>query len=245
MKIVLINPNTSRHITDLMVNQVRRTIGLSAQVEGVTAAFGPRIISSRVENGLAIHGALDAAAREAQDADAIILGVSMDTGLKEMRELMQVPVIGMAEAGLKEAARVGGHIGCITVGEKMIPLYQEVTDCYASSGNISWRGIDLPGAFDRRPGAEVLSLLTSHCDRFVEEARLDVLVLCGAILTGYAPLMNLGIPVVDCIDAAASAARSQALNVEAGRIGQAPPDRPRVRSTDGLGEALAGMLLSD
>ena len=107
MKLLLINPNTSPHVTDRMVVQARRTAGSRASVDGVTAAFGPAIIGSKAENAIATHGALDTAARHHAGYDAVILGVSMDSGLAALRELFPIPVVGMAEASILLACSLG------------------------------------------------------------------------------------------------------------------------------------------
>jgi allantoin racemase len=243
MKLVLINPNTSTHVTDLMVAQARKTAGKTAQIIGVTAAFGPRIIGSRVENSLAVHGALDAAAREAQNADAIILGVSMDTALQELRDLMPMPVVGMAQSALMTAANLGARVGCVTIGPQMIPLYEEMTAGYGLADRAVWRAIDLPSVFDQSPGPGLVDALTAQCDQFVRDAGVDVLLLCGAVLTGYAPQVsaNVNVPVLDCID---TATRMAMMLVERANTCSAVPARPKVagRLSDGLGEALSDML---
>ncbi|WP_112323668.1 aspartate/glutamate racemase family protein [Oceanibium sediminis] len=204
MKLVLINPNTSEHVTERMVRQARVTAAGGAKIEGVTAAFGPRIIGSRAENGLAVHGALDAAARRAQDADAIILGVSMDTGLRELRDLMPIPVVGMAQAALMAAAHLGTRIGCLTIGPQMLPLYQEVTDNYGFGDQAIWRAIEVPGIFEDPPASDVADVLAERCREAVQADGVDVIMLCGAVLTGYLPLVapRVPVPVIDCIDAA-------------------------------------------
>lgn len=243
MKLVLINPNTSVHVTDRMVRQAQLSAGAGAIVTGATAAFGPRIIGSRVENALAVHGALDVAAREAQDADAIILGVSMDTALREMREIMPMPVVGMAQSAFMCAMSLGSRVGCVTIGAQMIPLYEEMTSSYGLSERAVWRAIELPGIFDPDPGADVVESLSAHCYSFVRDSGVDVIMLCGAVLTGYSPQVaqRVNVPVLDCID---TATRMAMMLVERARASgeTAKISGTRRRLSDGLDGALSDLL---
>ena len=140
MKLLLINPNTTRHVTDRMLVQARLAAGARAEVMAVTAAFGPAIIGSRAENAVAAHAALELAAKHQAGFDAVILGVSLDTALRPMREMLDIPVVGMAEAGLLTACMLGGRIGCLTLGTRLLPVYEELTQSYGLASRVScWR----------------------------------------------------------------------------------------------------------
>ena len=65
MKILLANPNTSGFITDRMVRTAQASVGGAATVFGVTAAQGPAVVGSRVENTLAASAALELGAAHA------------------------------------------------------------------------------------------------------------------------------------------------------------------------------------
>ncbi|MFX6544518.1 aspartate/glutamate racemase family protein, partial [Acinetobacter baumannii] len=85
----------------------------------VTASFGPAVIGSRAENALAQHGVLELVAQHAPGCDAVVLGVSLDTALWACRELLDIPVVGMTEAGLLCGATVATRIGLLTNGARM------------------------------------------------------------------------------------------------------------------------------
>jgi len=241
MKLLLINPNTSQHVTEQMLAQAQKTAAGRARIKGATAAFGPAIISSRVENAIAAHGALDIASELAADFDAIILGVSMDTALIELRELMQIPVIGMAQASLLLAQSLGQRIGCLTIGAQMIPLYEEMTARYGFTDQAVWRAIDLPAAFAVDPGAEVVSAVATAVNDMAQDNGVDVVILCGAVLTGYAEKIDTHIPVIDCIDAAT---RTAIMLVESAASQATQRAVPKIagRASIGLGAALSQRL---
>lgn len=244
MKILLINPNTSTHVTDRMVDQARKTAGDRAEIVGVTAQFGPAFISSRAGNAIATHAALDLAARHHSGHDAIVLGVSMDTGLIPIRELFDMPVVGMAESAMLLGCTLGQRIGCLTLGSHLLPLYEEVTAGYGLSSRVVWRALELPAAYGTGMVDAVAQAIAAASERMAREDGVDVVALCGAVLTGYADTIQneVSVPVVDCIDAAI---RTAILLVERAAALNKPPALRVMQAkanSIGLGAELAALL---
>jgi allantoin racemase len=243
MRLLLINPNTTPHVTQRMLDQARKTAAGRAQVDGATAAFGPAIIGSRVENAIAAHGALDIAARQAGGYDAVILGVSMDTAMLELRDMLRVPVVGMAQAALLQAQMLGQRIGCLTIGPQMIPLYQEMTAGYGLADRVIWHAMTLPAAYGADPGPEVGRAVSQAISAMIRDDGVDVVMLCGAVLTGLSDSLTADIPVIDCIDAAT---RMAMLLVESPvcQTEKRAGVQLSGRHSTGLGAALAQRLLT-
>ncbi|WP_329284469.1 aspartate/glutamate racemase family protein [Streptomyces sp. NBC_00691] len=113
---VLINPNTSTATTAMMTALARRALGGAIPVRGVTVTRGPRMLTD--------PAALDAAAREvvaaglrataAGDCAALVVGAFGDPGAAELRAATDVPVVGLGEAALREAASGGTPFGIAT-----------------------------------------------------------------------------------------------------------------------------------
>ena len=207
MKILMINPNTSAHVTQRMLEQAERVVGDQATIHAYTAQTGPAIISSRSENAIALAEMLRLAATHQAGHDVLVLGVSIDTGLMALREMLDIPVVGMAESALLTASMLGGKIGCLTLGASMVPVYEELTHSYGLSRRVSkWRAIEMPSAFRVTDADPVVAqALIEACEQLVHQDGSDVIVLCGAVLAGYASQVSeaVGVPVVDPIQAAA------------------------------------------
>src|SRR5690606_837931 len=107
MRLLMINPNTSQEITDLVVSSARRVASPSTEIIGATGRFGARYIVSRAGAAIAGHATLDAYAAHGAGADVIALSCFGDPGLQGLRELATQPVIGMAEAACHQAAADG------------------------------------------------------------------------------------------------------------------------------------------
>lgn len=206
MKIVLLNPNTSAFVTERMVAAAQAALGDSAQVSGLTAATGPAIVGTRSENTLAAANALELAAACGADTDAVLLGISTDAGLEPVRELLPVPVAGMLEAALLTACQLGGRVGLLTVGARMLPVYQERAAAYRLQDRMhGWRAIDLPAAYaPDRPDA-VADALATAATELAHAHGLDAIVLAGAVLAGCRPQVQprVPVPVIDAVEAAA------------------------------------------
>jgi len=86
MKLLLINPNTTLAVTDAVLATARASALPGTEFKAVTGKFGPVVIGSRAENAVAQHGVLSLLAEHAIGYDAVVLAVSLDTGLWACRE---------------------------------------------------------------------------------------------------------------------------------------------------------------
>lgn len=110
-RLLVINPNTSTDVSQVIDTLVRDETAGAAKVQTVTAGFGFSYISTRVAVSIAAHAVLDAAAKaltEGAQPDAIVLACFGDPGREALAEMTGLPVIGFAEAGLLAAAALPG-----------------------------------------------------------------------------------------------------------------------------------------
>ncbi|MBO6720081.1 MAG: aspartate/glutamate racemase family protein [Rhizobiaceae bacterium] len=113
MRIALINPNTSSETTRMMLSIASEVAGTDAEVLGYTAGFGAPLITTP----MALDRAVDAVAALAGDldqADAVIVAAFGDPGLDSLRSKLSVPVTGIAEAAMAEAAHGGRRFAVVT-----------------------------------------------------------------------------------------------------------------------------------
>lgn len=245
IELLLINPNTSAHITDRMLQAARDVAGEGVRVHGATARFGPAVIGSRAEQAIASHAAIDLAAVHASGMDAVVLGVSLDCGLHALRELLDVPVCAMTESALLTACMLGQRVGLLTLGERMLPLYQELAAAYGIERRVcGWRALELPAAFvGSQVVAEAAEAIADAVDGLVRSDGCEVVVLAGAVLAGYAAVLRerAEVPLVDGV----AAATLQAISLA--RLGcRAPASgsfaKPRERASSGLSAPLRSLL---
>jgi Asp/Glu/hydantoin racemase len=241
MQLLLINPNTTGSITDLVVQHARGFASPRTVIRGATARFGARYVATRAAHAIAAHAALDAYAEHGADADVVILACFGDPGLFGLRELAHQPVLGLAEASCQAAAQLGGRFAIVTGGERWGPMLEEFV---ASIGLAA----QLAGVCTVAPsGAEIasnpdaaLALLTDACNDAIQKHDASSVILGGAGLAGIAPRIAplVRVPLIDPLQAGIR---------EAERLGAAPPAKPQSGSyaqtspvpTVGLGERLA------
>lgn len=58
---------------------------------------------------------------EREGYDAFLIGNSSDAGIREARELVNIPVLGLSETGLHIACMMGASFGLVTVSERWTP----------------------------------------------------------------------------------------------------------------------------
>lgn len=241
MKLLLINPNTSPEITELVVRHAHAFAASGTTVIGATGRFGARYVATRAAYAIAAHAALDAYAEHGAAADAIILACFGDPGLCGLRELAHQPVLGLAEAACQAAARQGGRFAIVTGGERWGPMLEEFVASIGLAQHLAGVTTVAPSGADiaRDPDA-ALTLLAHACNAAIENHHADSVILGGAGLAGIAPRIAARVraPLIDPLQVAVHAAQL---------LAAAPPAKPVSGSyapttpvpTIGLGERLA------
>lgn len=244
MKILLINPNTTQGLTDLLDASARSVLPEGVTLDSVTAGTGVPYISTRSEAVVGGLSVLEILAERHWDYDAAIIAAFGDPGLGAARELYDIPVVGLAEAGMLTACMLGGRFSIVTFAQALGPWYRECVDWHGLSGRCAGVSM-LDGAFKSISDVqeEKADLLVDLANRAIEEDQSDVIVLAGAPLSGLAPKVRdrIPVPVVDCAQAAIrQAATLAALGPVGARRGSFA--RPAAKDSIGLSPALAARI---
>ncbi len=202
MRLLVVNANTSEIVTGKVAAQARASTSTGTDIVPVTGTFGARVIGTRAENAIGEHSVIDLVARHAGGCDAVVIAVSYDTGLRAARELLPVPVVGMTEAGLLTACMLGGRIGVVVFGRRVLPMYQELVASYGLSARIAgWRVLESTAPYTQDThDALDREIEATACD-LVEKDMAEVVVLTGAVMAGVPARVQTAVPVpvVDCI----------------------------------------------
>lgn len=130
MRILLINGNTSRDITDFLADHARAAASPGTEIVPLTAAFGASVIAGRADNAIAAHAVLELLAEHAGGADGAIIATSLDTGLRAARESAPFPVVGLTETTLLTACMLGGRFGLVVLDRRNVAPYRELVESY-------------------------------------------------------------------------------------------------------------------
>ena len=115
-ELLLINPNTTQSITDLVLKHAKTFAAKGTVLRAVTGAFGPRYVASRIGYAIAGHAAVDALANDKGKKDAVVLACFGDPGLAALKEVSDAPVVGMADASILQACAMGKKFSIVTGG---------------------------------------------------------------------------------------------------------------------------------
>lgn len=239
MRILLINPNTTAAVTDIVAGHARRIAGDEADVVAVTGRFGARYISTRAAAAIAGYAGLDAMAEHVAGCDAVYLACFGDPGLLALREIAPVPVVGMAEAACHAACAQGRRFSIVTGGALWKPMLEEFVATIGLGDRLAGVRTIAPtgGQIAENPDA-ALADLAAACAACAREDGAGVVILGGAALAGLAERIQPDVPVpVICSVAAGTRAA-----IAAARAGLS--DRAAVPTTEsvGLSADLAEML---
>jgi Asp/Glu/hydantoin racemase len=120
--VLLINPNASEATTHMMVRLAQDAALPDTRVHGRTASRGPAMIVNEAELGAAA-AEVEQVWRAAADGpawDGVIVSAFGDPGIERVRRAAQLPVVGICEASMREAARGGRRFGIATVTPELV-----------------------------------------------------------------------------------------------------------------------------
>jgi len=242
--ILLINPNTTASITDLVLKTARGFARPDTTLRALTGAFGPRYIASRAAYAIAGHAALDALANDKGPKDAVVLACFGDPGLAALKEVSPVPVVGMADASILQACAMGHRFSIVTGGERWKSMLEEFVASHGLSSRLaSVRTVAPTGAAIARNPKAAMALLAKGCTACVREDGADVVILGGAGLAGLAARLRdkVEVPLLDGVACAISMAESLALQ-KPGKATRGTLARPAPVESVNLSKGLAKLL---
>jgi allantoin racemase len=112
--VLLINPNTSAATTAMMHSLARAALPQALALRSATAAQGAPMITTDTELATAVQEVLAIGRREASAVSAIVVAAFGDPGLALLRAQVGIPVFGIGEASMQEAASGGRRFGVAT-----------------------------------------------------------------------------------------------------------------------------------
>lgn len=241
MNILLLNPNTTPEVTDLLLGAGQRAASPGTVLVPHTASRGVPYIATRAEAQIGGAIVLEILAELHRDVDAAIIAAFGDPGLFGARELFDIPIVGMAEAAMLTACMLGRRFAIVTFAPALGPWYQECVDLHGLTARCAAiRTLD--GAFRSITSVqeEKEALLVDLARRTVAEDAADVVILAGAPLAGLSHRVadRIPVPVIDQVAAAVKQAESLvALSPRKATSGAFR--RPDAKPTTGLPDALA------
>lgn len=244
MRILVINPNISESVTNLIANETKRAASADTELMFETARFGVEYIETRMEALIGGYASACIAAERQGDYDGVVIDAFGDPGLLGIKELLDVPVVGMTEAALASACLLGQRFSIIAISSRIKAWYLETVErSHLSSRLASIRSLNDTLRDVGTVQEDHASRLKELALQAVKEDGADVIILAGAPLAGLARSLEgqLPVPVVDGVSSAVRHCESLiALNSGVAQMGSFA--RPPLKPNKGLPEDLAALF---
>jgi allantoin racemase len=244
MKLLLINPNISDSVSDLIRAEARRSAAPGTEIEVLTAPFGVAYIETRFEALIGAYAAAQLAAEHHARCDAVVVAAFGDPGLAALREVLPVPVTGLTEAALASAIQLGTRFSIVAISQRIRAWYREtVQTCGLEARLASIRGLDRPLADIGSVQDDQSERLLRLAEQCVDEDGADVIVLAGAPLAGLARGLGgrIPVPVVDGVSSAVRHAETL-VALQPGKAQRGSYASPPVKPNRGLPPAIEALL---
>ena len=202
MKVLIINPNTSGEFTRKIDQIAQKYASSATEIVTKNPSSGPRSIESVYDELLSATPTLECALSHLDDVDGIVIACYSDhPTIYALREITELPVLGIAEASMYQACMLGYQFSVVTTNEAWEPLLWDAVKHY---------GLDERCASVRSTGMAVLEL--EHADEgttrqkilesakiAIEQDQAEVICLGCAGMAGLDKELEeeLGVPVLD------------------------------------------------
>ena len=236
MKLLVINPNSTVSMTRKAEAAARAVARPGTEVIAATSRAGPCSIEGYYDVAICLPGLLDEARRH-PDVDAIVIACFDDTGLDAMRCLVDVPVIGIGEAGYHAAAMLSHRFSVVTTLSRSVAGISDNLARYGLAAKCaSVRATDIPVLELEDEAPASLDQIRAEIGRAIAQDGAEAIVLGCA---GMADLMQrlsreFGVPVIDGISCAVGMAEALvAAGLATSKVGAYAPavDKQATRAT--------------
>lgn len=248
MRLLVINPNISDDVTALIESEAVRSAAPGTELVVRTAGHGVEYIETRFESLIAAGAVAEIIAEHtragADPVDGVMVAAFGDPGMPALKELANVPVIGITEAALCAAALQGHRFSIIAISDRIKPWYRDCVERFGLLGRLaSIRSINETLNSIGSVQQDFKETLLALSRQAVAEDGADVVILAGAPLAGLARELEgeIPVPVVDGISAGIRMAEA-VVGLQSGphRAGAFAPPPPKDRK--GLSENLDAAL---
>lgn len=201
-RILVINPNTAQDTAELMQQQCREIAAPDTTVDATYIKSRPGFSSykvfSYVDLAICAVESIKIAWQNRNDYDGIIVAGFSDVGTDAMKEMLTIPVLGIAETSYHIASLLGHRFTVLTGTSKWTPpKHDYVRALGVETKAASFRPYS---EWDENDTFDVLKARIIKVSRAaIEEDGAEVVILGGGPLVGYGKLIEaeIGIPVID------------------------------------------------
>ena len=213
MRLVLANPNATVAITEACATLARAAASPGTEIVPWTNREGPPVVDGLVTDYQAgaalVRGMLSLTPRP----DAIVLAGFGNYGTGAVKEVLDLPVVNMAEAAMAFAIPLCHRFAIITTASRMIAYTEDVVQAFGFAARCAAvRAVLLPPLdAPPPPDEEIVERLALLAEQARASSRVDLVILGGARLSPYAAGLRRRTPLTVVEPVACGVAMAEAL----------------------------------
>jgi allantoin racemase len=217
MKLLIVNPNTSEVVLEVIMRAARRAALAETELVGLCSPGGTDSIDCAYGDYMTAPHMIEAvrrrvaAARGAEAFDAVVLAGFGNVGIGALKEILEIPVVSISEASMALACLLGHRFSCLTMLRQFIPYQEDLVRLYGFEAKCaSVRGIDINVVEAAVERERTLKALTEAVLKIVAEDTAEVVILACAGLCDYDRELSriAGVPVIDPVVAGVKTAET-------------------------------------
>ena len=216
MKLHIINPNTSRRMTEMIRSSAEQAAAFGTEIVCEGLRRGPEYADCAYDGVIVSHELVQmvqADMRMAAGYDAYVVASFADPALDALRELTDKPVVGIAESALHFASFLGYKFAVINTLPRLERTFEDEVRRAGASDRLPLE--KLPPYRDSsflESTEDAKAMLVKTAREAIEQDGAEVIILAGGMLAGYAGFLSaaIGAPVLDGVKCAVKMAEALA-----------------------------------
>jgi allantoin racemase len=226
VKLLLANPNATDAVTKACAELARAAAAPDTDIVSWTNRSGPPVVDSFYGDAMAARPLAQALAALTPVPDGVVLAGFGSYGTNAVKEVLDVPVVSLAEAAMAYAVPLCHRFAIVTTSSRMIAYTEDLVQALGFSARCAAvRAVELPPLGAPEPSAEEL------VTRLAAEAAAtgaELVILGGSRLSPHAAALRVRTavtvvePVACAVTMAESLVRIGLRQSKAGKFGRPP-----------------------
>lgn len=206
MRILVLNPNTSRLVTEKIEKVIRKVARKDVEVVVDCLKHGPEVLESYYDEARATPYSIEKVQQANRDGfDAVIIAAFCDPGIEALKEISDIPVYGTEEAAFSAALLLGNKFAILTEKkQKESVKAQHVRKLGLESRFANVRALGMGVVEIAEDERKVIDRAIELSRRMIDEDKAEVIIMGCASMAGYSAELEekLQVPILDPVSVA-------------------------------------------
>lgn len=204
-KLLVINPNSSHKMTADIKSTVEKCTPRDTKIDVVCLENSPEVLESFIDYTLAGANVIEYIRKNKVESkyDGILLACFGDPGLYALKELLNIPVLGIAEAAISASLLLGFKYSIVAAVSKARAMMESLVKSYGLEGrlaSVEALDVDICTFIEQEQLLYDAALSCGH-QAIAKGAEVLILGCAGMTILDKKIAKELGIPVVDPVSA--------------------------------------------